>query len=336
MEIVFYGVRGTRTVTGAQFARYGGDTACVGVNVNGANVLFDAGTGIAAAGAELVGSDAPVTIFLSHLHHDHLAGLPFFAPLFEPGRRVQVFIPDGMREHLLAYFAPPYYPLTVEDLPAEVTVTELPPNATVVCSGAGRVFMIDPAHAEHGSDGEHGSWEDWPEPDGRAAVVAGSQRRSGKPDGSTQDQPEHRNPDAVVVHSLRLPADVHPRDGVTVYAVQAGDKRVVYASDVEWSRASADDQRRLLDFVRAANVLIVDAQYAEEEYEAFAGRGHNTVLTATEVARAAEVDHVVLFHHDPHRDDAAIDELKRIANDSEAARGLGRVDAAWAGLRLIV
>lgn len=281
MEIVFYGVRGTRMVTGAPFERYGGETACVGVHVHGVNVLFDGGTGIAAAGAELAGKATPVPIFLSHLHHDHLAGLPFFAPMFESGRRVDIFIPDGMKEKLLAYFAPPYYPLTVDDLPADVTITQLPPNASV-----------DRYHSVTG--------------------------------------------EGIVVHSLRLPADVHPRDGVTVYAVQAGDRRVVYASDVEWLRASVDDQRRLLDFARGANVFILDAQYVGDEYDAFAGRGHNTVLTATQVGRMADVDQLVLFHHDPHRDDAAIDELERIAQGSEAARGLGRVCAARAGLRLTV
>lgn len=278
IEVVLYGVRGTRPVTGRQFARYGSDTACVGVTFGvgpgAGRVLFDAGTGITAAGAEMVGSGEPVTIFLSHLHHDHLAGLPFFAPLFESERPIEIFVPTGMTGSLLAYVAPPYFPLTLADMPSDVTVTELPPDGSVVWDGVGRAR----------------------------------------------------------VHSLQLNSDVHPRMGVTVYAVQSGDKRVVYATDFEWLRASEDDQRRLLTFAEGADVLIVDAQYAEDEYPAYAGRGHNTVPTAVEFGEAAEAGRIVLFHHDPHREDDAIDRF-----EAEARGVVGeRAVAGRAGMRFVL
>lgn len=280
IDVVLHGVRGTRTVTGSQFAQVGADTSCVGVRIGldsnnelSYYVLLDAGTGIAAAGQSLFGTEEPIAIFLSHLHHDHMAGLPFFAPLFEEDRTIYVYIPQGMRERMLAYFAPPYYPLTMDDLPANVVLKELGADASV------------------------------PLVDGVA-----------------------------VAHSLNLPGEVHPRDGVTTYAVQVADTRVVYASDFEWQRASAADQQRLLHFARDADLLIVDAQYAEDEYEVFAGRGHNTVRTATMFGASAGAQQIVLFHHDPHRDDEAVAELEV---EAQALDGMGpdRVFAGRAGMK---
>lgn len=120
IEITFFGVRGTRPVCAATHGRYGGNTACVGVAAGGRRLLFDAGTGIVAAGRALAGQTGAIDIFLSHLHHDHIMGLLHFAPLYEEGRPVAVHAPEPWLEHLSAYWAPPYYPIRLEDVPADL------------------------------------------------------------------------------------------------------------------------------------------------------------------------------------------------------------------------
>ncbi|MCC7188445.1 MAG: hypothetical protein IT312_06845, partial [Anaerolineales bacterium] len=94
-------------------------------------------------------------------------------------------------------------------------------------------------------------------------------------------------------------------------------KSVVYATDTE---GYVGTDRKLVQFARDADVLIHDAQYLEEHYRgqlagfpSTQGYGHSTVTMACEVAAAAEVGQLVLFHHDPSYDDAMIAGMERTA-----------------------
>jgi phosphoribosyl 1,2-cyclic phosphodiesterase len=84
MRVTFWGVRGTFPATGAAFARYGGDTMCIEVECGATRIVLDAGSGLRALGAQLNVQDEPIVahIVLSHLHLDHIMGLPSFAPLW--------------------------------------------------------------------------------------------------------------------------------------------------------------------------------------------------------------------------------------------------------------
>jgi phosphoribosyl 1,2-cyclic phosphodiesterase len=110
------------------------------------------------------------------------------------------------------------------------------------------------------------------------------------------------------------PARVHTLDlnhpgGNLGYRVECGGKSVVYATDVE--HGSAKDPE-LVEFARNADVLILDAMYTEDEYRGRAGAakigwGHSTWMSAVETANASGAKQLVLFHHDPTRDDAGMD-----------------------------
>jgi phosphoribosyl 1,2-cyclic phosphodiesterase len=118
----------------------------------------------------------------------------------------------------------------------------------------------------------------------------------------------------------------HP-NGVWAYRVDHGGKSVVYATDTE-HYAIVDP--RLLRLSMGADVLIHDAQYTPEEYAGTAGRGgpktgwgHSTFTEAARLAAAAGVKKLVLFHHDPMQNDAAVREketrAKEIFENSVAA-----------------
>lgn len=92
MKIVFYGVRGSIPAPGPTTAKYGGNTSCVYIELeNGKNLVFDAGTGIRLLGQKLCTNDKPVNIILSHGHWDHIQGYPFFIPIYQPERQINVF-----------------------------------------------------------------------------------------------------------------------------------------------------------------------------------------------------------------------------------------------------
>jgi phosphoribosyl 1,2-cyclic phosphodiesterase len=99
----------------------------------------------------------------------------------------------------------------------------------------------------------------------------------------------------------------HP-GGVFAYRVEHGGRSVVYATDTE-HYACVDPV--LKDLAQGADVLVYDAQYTPEEYRGDAGRskvgwGHSTWVAGVEVAKAAGVKKLVLYHHDPQRTDEGV------------------------------
>lgn len=117
MRLRLWGTRGSIAVAGAETVRYGGDTAAVEVHCSGGRlVILDAGSGIRPIDA---GTDR-VDILLSHLHMDHVQGLPFFPPLLDPEVEVHVWGPISttrtLRERLSRYLSPPLFPVRVRDL----------------------------------------------------------------------------------------------------------------------------------------------------------------------------------------------------------------------------
>lgn len=84
-RVRFWGVRGSIACSGPATARYGGNTACVEVCCGDRLLLFDGGSGIRYLG-NLLSKDTPLDadLFFSHTHFDHVCGLPFFRPFYQP------------------------------------------------------------------------------------------------------------------------------------------------------------------------------------------------------------------------------------------------------------
>jgi phosphoribosyl 1,2-cyclic phosphodiesterase len=126
VRVTFWGVRGSIPVPGPQAAGFGGNTSCVQVTADdGTELILDAGTGIRALGLALAGRVRTVHILLTHLHLDHIQGLMFFAPLFDPAMEVTIWGPTSehrpLRERLGRYLSHPLSPLEIRDLPAHIT-----------------------------------------------------------------------------------------------------------------------------------------------------------------------------------------------------------------------
>jgi phosphoribosyl 1,2-cyclic phosphodiesterase len=121
------GVRGSHPVPGPATARHGGNTPCVEVTTSaGGRLVLDAGTGIIGLGESLDAS-RPIDLLLSHLHWDHLQGLPFFRPLYS-GARVRVWSSrpeDEVEAAVQLQLSEPYFPVSLAALPGKLEIHRL-------------------------------------------------------------------------------------------------------------------------------------------------------------------------------------------------------------------
>ncbi|MFQ5816353.1 MAG: response regulator [Terriglobia bacterium] len=100
------------------------------------------------------------------------------------------------------------------------------------------------------------------------------------------------------------------------FRMDAGNKSLVYISDNEpYQRLVAEDNllekldQNLVEFSRRADLLICEAQYTDEEYKHKRGWGHSALSDVLELALAAQVKQLALFHHDPMHTDEMIDAM---------------------------
>jgi phosphoribosyl 1,2-cyclic phosphodiesterase len=131
MRLRLWGVRGSIPAPGPATAGFGGNTSCVQVTgADGTELILDAGTGIRQLGAAISGRARRVHILLSHLHLDHIQGLMFFAPFFEPDVEVTVWGPPAtgrtLRERLAGYISNPLSAIEIRELPAQVKFADAP------------------------------------------------------------------------------------------------------------------------------------------------------------------------------------------------------------------
>lgn len=133
MKVTLWGTRGSLPTAGRDTARYGGNTACVEVRGDdGTLLVLDAGTGIRPLGTSLEQMPSRIDILLTHLHMDHIQGLGFFEPLFEPDLEVHIWGPVSgkldLRARLTRYLSPPLFPVPLRDLPSHVTLHAVSPS----------------------------------------------------------------------------------------------------------------------------------------------------------------------------------------------------------------
>jgi phosphoribosyl 1,2-cyclic phosphodiesterase len=253
MQVRFFGVRGSVPTPGGATVRYGGNTVCVEARLaDGTVIIFDGGTGLRELGKVLLAEHhaGPYSLLLTHVHWDHIMGLPFFGPLWRPETTVNIdplandAHQDSARRRSL--FDGVHFPVRGSDIPS-------------------RLNVLEP---------DEGEWR------------IGSAR-------------------------IRRVALHHPGGAQGFRLDDADGSSVAYLTDNELSAAGSESAATdaLARFAHGVSVIIHDAQYTEHEMADKRGWGHSSVESVIELAEKAETPHLVLFHHDPDRDDDALDAL---------------------------
>lgn len=129
LTVTFHGVRGSTPCDAPQLARYGGNTSCVALECGDQDpILFDLGTGLRGYGLALARTGRAAAfrgaVLLSHLHWDHVQGLPFFEPLHCPDSLLDIYGPrqsDGpLGEVFGGMMRPPFFPIRAHQLEGTV------------------------------------------------------------------------------------------------------------------------------------------------------------------------------------------------------------------------
>src|SRR5260370_16727012 len=137
----FWGGGGSYPSPGPKTLRYGGNTACVEVEVGGHTLILDAGTGIIRLGNDLLrrseGKPLFISLLITHGHSDHLLGMPFFLPLFEERAHIDFFGPYlgglNIEQVVTPVMSPPYFPVDIRKLPSHRTFHTIIGQKQITC-----------------------------------------------------------------------------------------------------------------------------------------------------------------------------------------------------------
>jgi phosphoribosyl 1,2-cyclic phosphodiesterase len=270
----FWGVRGSIPTPGLETVRYGGNTACVELQVAGQRLIFDGGTGLRLLGRQLL-NEMPVQahLFFTHTQWDRIQGFPFFTPAFIEGNRFDIYGPTGqngasIKQRLCEQMLRPNFPVPLQRMRSHLTFHDIAPGAAMKV-------------------------------------------------------------DDVVVETIPL----NHLNRALGYRITWNGRSVVYATDVE--RLSNSIGPRLLHLAQQADVLIYNAASAQHPpYHApqRIGEQQSAIWYAgIEMAMAAKVKQVVLFHHDPSHEDDFLDHV-----EAEVKAYLPTVQLAREGMTLQV
>jgi len=133
VTVRFYGVRGSYPVPKKEVIRYGGNTATVQITAGDQRLILDAGTGLINIGNEFRNGAVNgnrIDLFLTHLHLDHIQGLPFFHPVFNPRFEIHIYYPDfagvSGEDTIYSLFNAPISPISMAGIRARLVFHKLP------------------------------------------------------------------------------------------------------------------------------------------------------------------------------------------------------------------
>ncbi|WP_028973482.1 MBL fold metallo-hydrolase [Spirochaeta cellobiosiphila] len=292
MKLKLWGVRGSIPVPGPSTVNYGGNTLCLELRFgkNDRLIIIDAGSGIRELAGDILKRDLPkgpikTEIFITHTHWDHIMGFPFFTPIFVPGTQIDI-----------------YGPVTYED-----------DSLDTIIGGQLRYRYFPVKHSELSADIKYHPLKECEKDLGDGITLKTKYLNhpilclgyrfeyEGKVICTVYDHEPFRN---------LFPTDPNHPD----YDELAAE---------EGENAVKEENQKIRDFYKDADILIHDSQYTNKELlDSKLGWGHSSYEYAINSAHKSGVKKLVLIHHDPLRSDKELDELeqkykKKIANKTK-------------------
>lgn len=292
MDITFWGVRGSYPVPGRATVRYGGQTSCVEVRTaSGTAIIIDAGTGLRALGQKLARESNGVGgrhhILLSHVHWDHIQGLPFFEPAYISGTTVEVYAlltaADELQQVIGGITRHEFFPVPLEAVPADYNFHEVDPGHPMTIGDA----RILPFALNH--------------PFGSVGYRVDA-------DGTSVAYVSDTAPFTDVLHKQ------HFLPGLETLTDE--DRRVL-----------ADMRAALQRSLHGCDTVIYDTHFLPEEYARFPHYGYSTPDQALEIVAGNDVRRLILYHHAPSHTDDQMDEIAARYRELGAGMGIDVITA---------
>lgn len=296
LRLKFWGVRGSIPVPGASTVRYGGNTTCIEVRADGEIIVLDAGSGIRLLGVDLEQEFGERPISLSLLiSHTHWDHIQGL-PFFLPAYNQKNQIRVLGYEGARAGLAA-ILAGQMETPFFPVSLRDLPSNIAIE--------ELKEMEFSIGKVRVRSKFANHP------GICAGY--RLFTQAGSIAFFPDNEPYELLKLH-------IADRDQTSVQDARAFAKA---------------ERTKLVDFLQGCDVLIMDAQYTDAEYQKHIGWGHGSLSRVVSLALDADVRKLVLFHHDPAHDDGQIDDMLEAARMLVLDSGkLLEVEAAQEGAEL--
>ena len=275
------GCRGSMSVSGTDFAKYGGATSSYLYETDEEAIIIDAGTGI--LNMPDVG-ERRLSILISHSHIDHILGLPMFIGSTKT-KELSIYgaVHEGLtiRQQLDTYLRHPLWPVGFDAFRSHINFVDVKENAESFTIGDVTVTAVPSNH----------------------------------PGGSTIYKLEHKGTSVVYASDFEheeLPDD--RKDRGLIQAEEAFCKKaensIAENGDTLYTFAT-NPLKALSNFARGADLLLYDAQYTADEYKKCKTFGHSTAEKAWELKNKAGIKQILLVHHSPNHTDAFLDGMER-------------------------
>lgn len=283
-KIKFRGVRGSYPVAKSEFLKYGGNTSCVEVRVGGHLIILDAGTGLIDAGSDLLQEhinsaiekserkNIKATLFLSHIHQDHIHGFTFFRPLHLMSSVVNVFgncdFDEDLSQELSLLLFNKSFPLDLGDIAGQLNIYNMQETECVVFKG-----------------------------DNEPCVKRVESEKDLIPQG-----------EEVIVSCYKSYA--HPQNGVMVYKIAYKNKSLVYATDKEGYIGGDKKLAKFArDCDLLIHDAQYDCEDYLDTFAPKQGFGHSTFEMAIDAQVQINAQKLVFYHFDPLYNDEKLDKL---------------------------
>jgi phosphoribosyl 1,2-cyclic phosphodiesterase len=300
-RIKFWGVRGSIPTPGSSTLIYGGNTPCVEIKfAEGPLFILDAGTGIRELGKNLVKVKQAVKayIFISHFHWDHIQGLPFFRPAFNPNNDFTILGSDDAAiklDQIISFqMDPTYFPITIEDMLANIKFRSIrEENLEIEGVDIQTIYLNHPGYAL----GFRFSFK------GKSLIYI------------SDNEPFHYKSQSNEI------------DGES----ESDNLEDLFDSFIE------NKDKNLINFCKNADILIHDTQFFPDEYKEKVTWGHSPFNYTVDLAIKSKVKNLILFHHDPDHDDDNINRIQSLSQELiQKSKQMIVCQAAREGMELIV